>query len=122
MIEIITAILILIGAFLALSASLGLVRFPDLYARMHAASKAGTLGAGCLFAAAAVHFSDTEITIRAIVGIIFFVLTAPISAHLLARAAYWAGVKPHDQSGVDQLAGRYKKEMHRLEPYPFDKQ
>ncbi|WP_342642902.1 monovalent cation/H(+) antiporter subunit G [Rhodoligotrophos ferricapiens] len=122
MIELLTAVLIFLGCFLCLSASVGILRFPDVYARMHAASKAGTLGIGFLFAAVAVHFSDVDITIRAVVGILFFVLTAPISAHLLARAAYWAGVKPWAGAGVDHLSGRYHKEMHRLDAYPFDKE
>ncbi|WP_137390300.1 monovalent cation/H(+) antiporter subunit G [Rhodoligotrophos defluvii] len=112
---------IVLGSFLCLSAAVGILRFPDVYARMHAASKAGTLGLGFLFLASTVHFGNLEITIRAAVGVLFFVLTAPISAHLLARAAYWAGVKPWEGAGVDQLSGRYHKETHRLDGYPFEK-
>ncbi|MGF7160480.1 multicomponent Na+:H+ antiporter subunit G [Rhodoligotrophos appendicifer] len=122
MTDILVALLLLVGAFLCLSAALGVTRFPDVYSRMHAASKAGTLGVGVLFVAVAVQFSDIDITIRALVGIAFFILTAPISAHLLARAAYWAGVKPWSGTGVDHLAGRYKKDLHRLDGFPFDNQ
>lgn len=120
MLDLISALLIVIGAFLCLSAAVGLVRFPDVYARMHAASKAGTLGIGCLFLSAIFHFSNFPIGVLCLLGIVFFVLTAPVSAHLLARAAYRIGVKSWSGAGVDHLAGRYDKVDHRLTGHPFE--
>jgi multicomponent Na+:H+ antiporter subunit G len=58
---------------------------------MHAASKAGTLGSGFCLLAVAVHASSFDVATRAIAAVLFFLLTAPISAHLLARAALLAG-------------------------------
>ncbi|WP_237154855.1 monovalent cation/H(+) antiporter subunit G [Oryzibacter oryziterrae] len=89
-----TASLLLVGSIFALTGALGLIRFPDVYTRMHAASKAGTLGSGFCLAALAVHAPTLDVMPRALVAIAFFMLTAPISAHLLARAALLAGYMP----------------------------
>lgn len=100
----IAGILVIIGGFFALVASIGLVRFPDLYSRTHAASKAGTVGSGLMMIALAVTAEDTGTAIRAMAGVLFFILTAPIAAHLLARAAYKVGYKLWDGSVADEMA------------------
>jgi multicomponent Na+:H+ antiporter subunit G len=84
---------LLVGAAFALVGALGVIRFPDVYTRMHAASKAGTLGSGFCLIAVALAGSSVDVTTRAIAAVLFFVLTAPISAHLLARAALMAGYR-----------------------------
>lgn len=96
--------LLVIGAFFALVASIGLLRLTDVYMRMHAASKAGTLGSGLLILALAVYAAELGVVSRAIAGIVFFLLTTPVSAHLLARAAYLVGYKPCDDTIIDDLA------------------
>jgi multicomponent Na+:H+ antiporter subunit G len=96
--------LIVIGAAFALTASIGLVRLPDLYTRMHAASKAGTLGSCMMLVALAVSSGDLAVASRAIAGILFFLLTAPISAHLLAKAAHAAGQPLWEKSVRDDLS------------------
>lgn len=96
-------ILIIIGAAFVLVASAGLIRLPDVYSRMHAASKAGTLGSGVMLLALAVVSNDQATITRALAGILFFLLTAPISAHLLAKAAYAAGYQLWDRSVLDQM-------------------
>lgn len=101
---IIVAILLLAGALFALIAAIGIVRLPDLYSRMHAASKAGTVGSGLLLLAVGVHSQDFSVLARALAGFVFFVLTAPISAHLLARAAHKAGYRLMPPSVRDDLA------------------
>lgn len=100
-----TGILCLVGAFFVLVAAIGVVRLNDLYMRMHAASKAGTLGSGVLLIALAVYSSDTAVVLRALAGVTFFLLTAPISAHLLARASYTVGYKPCALTREDALSG-----------------
>jgi len=102
-IAVLVAALLIVGAIFSLLAAIGILRFPDLYTRMHAASKAGTIGSGLLLLAAGVHSLDAAILIRALAGFFFFVLTAPISAHLLAKAAHQAGYKLTKLSVVDQL-------------------
>jgi multicomponent Na+:H+ antiporter subunit G len=79
------------GAGFALVGALGVLRFPDIYTRMHAASKAGTLGSGLCMVAVALAADTGDAATRAIVAVLFFMLTAPVSAHLLARAAFRAG-------------------------------
>lgn len=92
--EAISGVLVVIGAVFVLVASIGILRFPDVYTRMHAASKAGTLGSGLMLLALAINSLELGVVSRALAGIVFFLLTAPISAHLLARAAYVVGYKP----------------------------
>ncbi|WP_428649890.1 monovalent cation/H(+) antiporter subunit G [Roseibium sp.] len=103
--EIITGTMLVIGALFALVASIGIMRLKDVYMRMHAASKAGTLGSGVMLLALAVHAEDLGVVTRAVAGVVFFLLTAPISAHLLAKAAYAAGYRPCADTKHDALAG-----------------
>jgi len=107
MIEILESVAVLGGASFCLVAALGMIRFPDLYVRMHAATKAGTMGAGLVFLGVAIGAHDFGTVIRAMAAILFLFLTAPIGAHLLARAAYASGVKMWDRSGPDDLRDRY---------------
>jgi multicomponent Na+:H+ antiporter subunit G len=79
------------GAAFALVGALGILRFPDVYTRTHAASKAGTLGSGLCLVAVALAADTGGAATRAIVAVVFFMLTAPVAAHLLARAAFRAG-------------------------------
>lgn len=107
--SLITGGLIIIGAAFTLIAAIGLLRLPDLYTRMHAASKAGTLGSGVMLIALAVFADDQAVVTRALAAVVFFLLTAPISAHLLAKAAYAAGYKLWDRSVHDDMAGAERK-------------
>lgn len=84
-------LLLLSGATFSLLAAIGVVRFPDLFTRLHAASKAGVVGGGLILLAVGVVSMDVSIWVRAIIGVLFLVLTTPISAHLLARSSYLAG-------------------------------
>ena len=95
--------LILAGAGFAFVAALGLIRLPDVYSRMHAASKAGTVGSGAMLVALAVVADDQATVTRALAGVVFFMLTAPISAHLLAKAAYSAGYRLWSGSVCDEM-------------------
>ncbi len=85
--DIVVAILLVAGAFFIFTAALGLLRLPDLYTRMHAASKAGTVGSGILLVAAGLYAQDVAVFARALIGIGFFLMSAPVAAHLIARAA-----------------------------------
>lgn len=102
----VTGTLCLIGGFFVLVAAIGVLRLDDLYMRMHAASKAGTLGSGVLLIAIAVFSAQADLVMRAVAGFVFFLLTTPVSAHLLARAAYMVGYHPCDLTQHDALADR----------------
>lgn len=96
----------LIGALLVFVAGVGLLRMPDLYARMQATSKAGMSGISLLSIAAAVHIGDTGMTLRAVLIILFIVATAPIAAQAVARAAHRTGVPLAPEARVDELRER----------------
>jgi len=89
MLEIAIAILILIGAAFTLIGSLGLVRLKDFYTRLHGPTKATTLGVGGLLIASMVHFSSQGdgLSLHEILVTLFLFITAPVSAHLLSKAA-----------------------------------
>lgn len=105
LIEILTSILLLGGGLFAFAAGLGLLRLPDLYVRMHASTKAGTLGVGLVMGAVALFFLDGGVAMRAFVVVIFLLLTAPVAAHLIGRAAYRCGVPLWERSVLDEYAG-----------------
>lgn len=96
---------LLFGAVFVLVAAIGLIRMPDLPMRMHAATKAGTLGTGLLLAAVALAVPGEGVAVRAIATITFLLLTAPIAAHVIARSAYYCGeAQLWDQTQIDELA------------------
>lgn len=100
-------VLMLTGAFFMFVAAVGVVRMPDLFLRMSATSKSATLGAACMLLAAAVHFDDFGITTRALATIAFLLLTAPVAAHRIGRAAYFLGVPLWRGTVRDDLRGKY---------------
>lgn len=83
------SLLVLAGAVFTFIGSLGLVRFRDFYTRLHGPTKATTLGVGCLLIASSLFFSLTtdSLSLHEILVTLFLFITAPISAHLLAKAA-----------------------------------
>jgi len=87
MIDILAGVLVLIGAAFSLIASIGIVRLPDVLTRMHASTKAGTLGASLILIAAACIFGDTSTIAKCVASILFLLLTAPIAAHMIGRAS-----------------------------------
>lgn len=112
--EIALAILLLGGALLMLLAALGLLRLPDLLTRLHVLSKAGTVGASAFMLAVALAIPKVAVLTRAIAVVVFLVLTAPIAAHLLARAAYFLGVPLGEKTVRDDLEGEYDYDEHTL--------
>ena len=102
MMESVVAALIVLGAILTFVAALGLFRLPDLYTRMHAASKAGTAGSGLLLLGVAIQSGEADVWIKCLLAVAFFFLTAPVSAHLLAKAAVRAGRPLPPPEGVGQ--------------------
>jgi multicomponent Na+:H+ antiporter subunit G len=96
--------LVLLGALLTLLAAIGVVRFQDVFARMHALSKATTAGAlVALLGAAAVMPSANDAT-SMIFAAVLQVVTNPVSSVMLARAAYLAEGVPVSIDAVDELA------------------
>jgi multicomponent Na+:H+ antiporter subunit G len=99
----VVAAIVLAGSIFSVLGALGLVRFPDVYSRIHAASKAGLVGAGLLLLAVAIASLQLEIVLRTLIGIVFLMLTTPVSAHLLARASYAGGYPTSVITKIDDL-------------------
>jgi multicomponent Na+:H+ antiporter subunit G len=105
--DIITSFLLVSGSLFSLVAALGMLRLPDTIIRMHAATKAGTLGAGLILIAEAAFYQELGVTLRALAAITFLLLTAPVAAHLIGRAAYYSGIKLWKKTWIDQLKDVY---------------
>lgn len=99
---IVAATLMVIGSFFCAAAALGILRFPDVYTRLHAASKAGPLGAGLILVAVAFASGDWIIAARCVLAVIFLIATTPLSAHILARAALRSGTTPDNSTSIDE--------------------
>jgi multicomponent Na+:H+ antiporter subunit G len=99
------SVLLLLGSSFVLLAAVGLLRLPDLYTRMHASTKPATLGVSLLVSGLAWHAGDLGVGARAVLVVVFFLLTAPVAAHRLGRAAYRAGVPRWRGTVLDELAG-----------------
>lgn len=93
------------GALLSLAAGVGLLRFPDLLSRMHAATKPQVLGLLLILIGTAVRIPNIiDITTLVLVGI-FQLVTAPVAAHMVGRAVYRARQVRRDLLVIDELAG-----------------
>jgi len=91
--QILITLLIAVGSFFLVVGTVGLLRLPDVYNRMHATSKATTLGAASLFLAGLVYFGPEGAGLTSLVGIIFLFLTAPTGAHMISRSAQKMGIE-----------------------------
>jgi multicomponent Na+:H+ antiporter subunit G len=103
-VEMILSALILLGGFFAFVAALGIVRLPDVLIRMHASTKAGTLGTGLIMAVVAIVFGDITTIAKAAVIVLFLLTTAPVGAHMIGRAAFRAGVPLWGPTKIDPSA------------------
>ena len=101
------AFLLVSGGFFLFVASLGILRLPDVMTRMHASTKAGTLGAGLIFVAVAAHFGDMVTISVSALTIVFLLVTAPVAAHAIARAAYRMRVPLWKNTHLDEWKGHY---------------
>ncbi len=89
MLDFILAALVLIGALFTLIGSIGLYKLPDFYMRLHGPTKATTLGVGAILIASMLYFSFKldSISLHELLVTLFLFITAPVSAHLMAKAA-----------------------------------
>ena len=103
--DVLVAVPLLLGTFLVVVTCVGLLRFPDVYCRMHAAGKAGTLGVSFLILGAVVYFAQQGVgtPARGLLAIVFQFLTTPAATHLLARAAYVAEYPRTERTEIDEL-------------------
>jgi multicomponent Na+:H+ antiporter subunit G len=88
----IVAAFVVVGTFFLGVGTVGLLRLPDVYNRMHATSKATTLGAASMFLAGFAYFGPAGFGLVSLVGIVFLFLTTPTGAHMISRSAQKMGV------------------------------
>lgn len=100
--EILTCFFVLLGGLLSLVAAAGVLRMPDVFTRMHAATKVGTVGVSSVAIGVMVHFGSITVTSRGMLVIAFFLLTAPVAAHMIGRAAYRTGVSLWILTRIDE--------------------
>jgi multicomponent Na+:H+ antiporter subunit G len=100
--EILVSIFLLLGGLLSLVAVAGVLRMPDIFTRMHAATKTGTVGVASVAIALMIHFNSITVTSRGLLVIAFFLLTAPVAAHMIGRAAYRSGVSLWMLTRIDE--------------------
>ena len=104
-VDLLAAVAMLVGTFFMVITGVGLVRFPDVYTRMHAAGKAGTIGIALLILAPTVYFAPSEpfVSLRGVLAIVFQFLTTPGATYLLAHASYVTSYPTHDGTELDEL-------------------
>ena len=101
--DVVAVVLLLAGAFLCLTAGLGLVRFPDVLTRMHSGTKPQALGVLLIMVAGAIRLQGWSATWMLLLVAVFQLLTAPVSAHLISRVAYRRRHVRRDLLLVDEL-------------------
>ncbi len=114
MLEILAAALLLTGGIVMAVAALGVARLPDVFMRMHAATKAGVVGTGLILLGSGIALETGMGLALAVAGVVFLIATTPIASHAIGRAAYVAGTPLADTLVSDALAGRQRRHRHDL--------
>jgi multicomponent Na+:H+ antiporter subunit G len=114
MMDIVILILLSLGTFFIFTASIGILRMPDVYMRISVVTKAATLGVGLILIALALHFGIFSISVRSIAIFIFVILTGPAAAHMIGRAAYYVKDPLWNKTVVDDLEGKYNRNAEHL--------
>ena len=101
-VEIIASLLLLTGAILMLLAALGVFRLPDIYTRMHAATKSSSLGLMVMLAGVNVYYFEIGLLLKSILIVIFVFATNPVATHMIGGAAHFTKVKKWEETVVDE--------------------
>lgn len=103
-VDAVTSLLLLASVTFVLLACVGLYRFDDVFSRIHAATKSITLGVILVAAAAALQLRDPGDTVKLTIAAVLQMISAPVTAHIIGRAAYWTGTELSPETVVDELA------------------
>jgi multicomponent Na+:H+ antiporter subunit G len=115
MIAVVSLLLKAVGVVFLLAAATGVARFTDPLQRMHASTKAGTVGAGCLLLGVLLQMRRWDVAFMCAATIAFLLLTIPIAGHLLGRAAYVSGARLAGLKGRDALQGVLERSATTLD-------
>lgn len=101
----IVTILVLFGVFFSIVAGIGILRLPDMYSRLHAASKSSTLGVSLVLLAVFIYFwyFENQFEITLILALVFIYIIAPTGAHMLARSAFHSDIEPYQLTILNEL-------------------
>lgn len=105
MIEWIAAFLLIFGSLFMLVAAIGVVKLSDVYMRMHAITKAASLGAILMLAAVSLIYAQWIVWVEALMVVVFIIITAPIASHMIAKAAHKTNMPKGDGYIMDELEG-----------------
>lgn len=101
--SVVAEVMVLIGCLFLLLAAIGIFRFPDFYTRLHASTKLVTLGGIGIFGGSAIAFSAEGAAARVLLIAGFYLVTAPLSGYMIARAGYLRGLAPvREPTSVDE--------------------
>ncbi len=103
LLAVLSAALLVAGTSLTVTAVIGLYRLPDVYARMHAATKPATLGITLCLVGAALRVDDVDVVTKLLLAAAFQLATAPVAGHLLGRAAHDTGAAQSISTVIDEL-------------------
>lgn len=109
MTEALAIVFLLAGGAVTLIAAVGVARLPDAFLRMHAATKAGVVGAGLILIGVGFAFNDFDTWLRVGLIVAFLLVTTPVSAHGLGLGAYLGGAPLWRGTAGDELAGVLKR-------------
>lgn len=101
-IEVVSSIFLFTGSVFMLISALGIVRLPDLYTRMHAATKASSLGIMLILASLCIYFFTWVLLMKAILSVVFIFATVPVASHLLAGTGHMLNVKKWKNTVADE--------------------
>ncbi|MFA5858279.1 MAG: monovalent cation/H(+) antiporter subunit G [Elusimicrobiota bacterium] len=104
MISVIGTVLIVIGIIFDVLGAIGLLRLPDVYSRIQAATKCATLGTCSIMLGVIVVNGFTLLGVKALLCIIFLLVTSPVAGHALCRAAHQSGIRFTKETVVDKYA------------------
>lgn len=105
MTALVTIVLLWLAGLFTLVAAIGVLRYEDVFLRMHAAAKAGSVGAVLALAAMAIHFQSAGVRTQAVLIAVFLFITAPIASHLIARAALRARLSLSKNTVCEETEG-----------------
>ncbi len=101
---IIIIFLLLVGTFFIFSSAVGIIRFPGVFTRLHAATKAPTLGIISILIGTFFYLYGTHqiVSGKLLLAILFIMLSSPVAGHMLSRAAHKSGIKPYLRHKQDE--------------------
>jgi multicomponent Na+:H+ antiporter subunit G len=113
--EIVSSVFIIAGVAFMIISVVGIIRLPDFYIRMSAITKASTLGIGLILIGIGIYFNEPLLAGKVLIIILFMLLTSPVSAHIIARAAFKDRVPLWKKTFIDEYRPYLKQSSQAQE-------